>query len=259
MDTNILSDLIIKNIHSIYTMYSEKNANGKRKSRPLWAVIIKYEGETIYTSNGKTYVSDINNIAVLPKGCDYEWHCTKSGHFAIIEFECEKSFPEVFTFPIKNGESFLKTVRRMEIGRTLKKNAYLLDELRDLYGLISSLLKSAGQRYIPSAHERKILPAIRYIAENYSKHIRNDELAQVAGLSTVYFRKLFAEVTGMSPINYIQSLKMKKAMEMLQSDYSGITGIAYSLGYNNVYEFSRSFKKYTGKSPSQYAKQYFKQ
>ena len=258
MHDDILSDLVVNKIHSISTMYTEKNIGARRKNRPLWAIVIKYEGETHYISNGKDHVSNINNITVLPKGSDYDWRCTEAGHFSIIEFECEKSFPEVFTFPIKNGESFLKTVRRMEIGRTLKKNAYLLDELRDLYGLISSLLKSAGQRYIPSAHERKILPAIRYIAENYSKHIRNEELAQVAGLSTVYFRKLFAEVTGMSPINYIQSLKMKKAMEMLQSDYSGITGIAYSLGYNNVYEFSRSFKKYTGKSPSQYAKQYFK-
>lgn len=51
---------------------------------------------------------------------------------------------------------------------------------------------------------------------------------------------------GMSSTAFIQSVKMKKAMEMLQSDYASITAIAYSLRYNNVYEFSRSFKNYTG-------------
>ena len=42
---------------------------------------------------------------------------------------------------------------------------------------------------------------------------------------------------------------------MLKSDHSSITDIAYSLGYNNVYEFSRNFKNHTGKSPLMYAKQ----
>lgn len=254
MDTNILSDLIIKNIHSIYTMYSEKNANGKRKSRPLWAVIIKYEGETIYTSNGKTYVSDINNIAVLPKGCDYEWHCTKSGHFAIIEFECEKSCSGIFSFPVKNGETYLKAIKKAEIGRAVKKPTFILDEMSVLYGLLSLLMKTAEQKYLPSDKKQKILPAIEYIAENYNKGISNEKLSAVTGLSTVYFRKLFKETTGLSPIRYVRSVKMKKAKEMLKSDYSSVADIAYSLGYNNVYEFSRDFKKHAGISPLKYAK-----
>ena len=47
--------------------------------------------------------------------------------------------------------------------------------------------------------------------------------------------------------------RKQKAKEMLASDYSGITDIAYSLGYNNVYEFSRSFKKQVGISPKAYS------
>ncbi len=98
------------------------------------------------------------------------------------------------------------------------------------------------------------MPAIEYIAANYDKNISNDELARLTGLSIVYFRKLFKQVTGTPPINYIQNLKMRKAKEMLKSDYSSIADIACSLGYNNVYEFSKSFKNYVGVSPSMYAK-----
>ena len=58
---------------------------------------------------------------------------------------------------------------------------------------------------------------------------------------------------GMSSTAFIQSVKMKKAMEKLQSDYASITAIAYSPGYNNVCEFSKSFKNYTGISPTGYA------
>ena len=59
---------------------------------------------------------------------------------------------------------------------------------------------------------------------------------------------------GVSPAKYVKLIKMKKAEEMLKSDYSRITDIGYSLGYNNVYDFSRDFKKFIGISPLKYAK-----
>ena len=106
-----------------------------------------------------------------------------------------------------------------------------------------------------SDRKQKISKAIEYIARNYNKHIRNDELACVSDLSVAYFRRLFRDATGMSPINYVRLFKIKKAKEMLKSDYSSITDIAFSLGYNNVYEFSREFKKCSGISPSEFKKQ----
>lgn len=154
------------------------------------------------------------------------------------------------------GEPFLNTVKKMESARALKKTAYRLEELKELYGLMASLLKAAQSDYVHSAKKEKILPAIEYIAENYSKHISNDELASSLGISTVHFGKMFKEIIGMSPGNFIMMTKMKKAEEMLKSDYSSITDIAYSLGYNNVYEFSRGFKNFTGKSPLKYAKEH---
>ncbi len=250
-----LADLVIEKVYSVSTIYTEKYTKSGRQNRPMWALVIKYEGETQYVSNGKTYVSNIRNIAVLPKGSNYDWCCTESGCFSIIEFECKKTCSDIFVFKVKNGEQLLDTVKKMEINITLKKVSYMLDELKDLYGLISFLLKTADSTYVPSEKKQKIIPAIEYIAENCNKSIRNEELAAVTGLSTVYFRKLFKEVMGISPIRYIKSVKMKKAQKMLQSDYSGISDVAYSLGYNNVYEFSKDFKKHMGVSPLNYVKQ----
>lgn len=255
MTADILSDLIINKVYSVSTIYTEKNANAKRRNRPQWALVIKYEGETRYISNGKEYISNINNIALLPKGSNYDWSCKEAGYFSIIEFECEKTYNDIFSFNVKNGEQLHNIIKRMETGRTLQKTAYRLDELKDLYSIISSLIKTAEATYIHSSKKEKIMPAIEYIAQNYNKHICNDELASVTNLSTVYFRKLFKEVMGVSPISYIFSVKMNKAQKMLQSDYSSITDIAYSLGYNNLYEFSRDFKKYMGTSPLKYSKQ----
>lgn len=70
----------------------------------------------------------------------------------------------------------------------------------------------------------------------------------------VYFRKLFCEIYGTSPIKYVNNLRIKKAKEALGSDYSSISDIALMLGFNNIYEFSRAFKAHTGSSPTEYAK-----
>lgn len=105
---DFLSDLTIKKVYSVSTMYTKKNTSAKRQNRPSWALVIKYEGKTIYTSRDKEYVSDINNIAVLPKGCDYNWCCTQSGHFTIIEFECDNHIPIFFLLMSKTANCFLK-------------------------------------------------------------------------------------------------------------------------------------------------------
>ena len=75
MNLEILSNLIITKVYSVTTMYTEKNTKIKRNNRPNRAIVIKYEGETIYTVKEKDYLSDINNLVILPKGCSYDWHC----------------------------------------------------------------------------------------------------------------------------------------------------------------------------------------
>lgn len=255
MCTDILSNLVVTKIHAVSIMYTEERTYKKRINRPLWAIVIKYEGETVYFQNGKKYISDINNIHILPKGGSYDWLCTKSGHFSIIEFDSEATCKDIIPFKVKNGEAYLNVLKNIELKRALKTPAYKLDELKDLYDLIASLLKTLEQKHVPSNKYKKIQPAMDYIAKNYNRKICNDDLSSITGLSTVYFRKLFKEVMGISPMNYIQSVKIKKAKDMLRSDYSSITDIAYSLGFNNVYEFSRNFKKNLGVSPTQYEKQ----
>ena len=65
MNTDILSNVIIEKVYSITTMYTEANTTYKRKDRPRWAIVIKYEGATLYKSNGASYKSNINNIIIL--------------------------------------------------------------------------------------------------------------------------------------------------------------------------------------------------
>ena len=255
MNTEILSNLIITKVYSISTLYTLEKTKLKRNDRERWAAVIKYEGETVYTSNGKQFLSDIGHIVILPKGCSYDWHCTRSGHFSIIEFESEKTFEEPFSFSVKNGEKILKMFKELEQKRNMKREMVEVESIRDTYSILLALTQTVSECYLPTEKQLKIAPAIEYISQHYNENITNDKLAAIAGMSTVYFRKLFTSIMGVSPITYVHQFRTEKAKEMLASDYGALSDIAQSLGYPSLYDFSRDFKKHTGVAPSKYEKE----
>ena len=254
MKNDILSNLIIKNVFSVNNYFSNKGASAKRIERSCWAFILKYEGETLYTCKGKKYTSNANSIVLLPKGASYEWVCLETGHFITIEFDCDQTLDEIMTFSPVNAESILNIFKKLERERIINHKYYRIACLEQVYRIILMLLKSSKKAYLPTSRKESLNDVLSYIAENYNRNIKNEELARLTPYSTVYFRKLFTETTGMSPITYIHTLRIQKAKEMLQSDYGNISDIAYTLGYTNIYEFSRMFKKYTGLSPTHYLK-----
>ena len=254
MSAELLSNLVITKVHSVSTLYNPENTKLKRNDRERWAAVIKYEGETVYSSNGKRFLSDIDHIVILPKGCSYDWQCTRSGHFSTIEFESELAFHEPIAFSVKSGETILKMFKALEYKRNLKSPMVELESIRDTYSILLALTQAAFEHYIPSEKQQKITHALEYISQHYHENITNDCLAEISGISTVYFRKLFSSVMGTSPIVYARRLRIEKAKEMLRSDYGTLSDVAQSLGYASLYDFSRDFKKHTGTSPSRYEK-----
>ena len=252
MNTDILSKLVITKVNSVSTLYNPEKTKGKRYDRLRWAVVIKYEGETVYTSCGKRFISDLNHIAILPKSCAYDWECTKSGHFVIIDFECEEKYHEPIVCSVKNGEKILKLCKELEYKRNLPWDMIDIESIRDVYSIILSVASRAPDKYLPNAKLQKIKVAMEYLSQNIGEHITNDTLAELCGMSTVYFRKTFTEHMGVSPMVYAKQIRIEKAKEMLASDYGTLGDVAAALGYSSLYDFSRDFKKHTGVAPSKY-------
>lgn len=97
---------------------------------------------------------------------------------------------------------------------------------------------------------------VTYLNEHYSQKISLDQIAHNMYLSPVYISKIFKEETGESPINYLIKIRLKKAKDTLENSRNGsIKSIANSVGYDDVYHFSKLFKKYYGMSPQNYRKQ----
>lgn len=144
-----------------------------------------------------------------------------------------------------------------QIGKYFMLKAHLMQILllmiRDITEVEERTQKGCTfESYNKSYAVKKI---INYLNENYENKISLDQIAHNMYLSPVYISKIFKEETGESPINYLIKIRLEKAKDiLLNSDGGSIKSIANSVGYEDVYHFSKLFKKYYGISPLYYKK-----
>jgi YesN/AraC family two-component response regulator len=104
-------------------------------------------------------------------------------------------------------------------------------------------------------HFSAIRKAERYIWENYTKKIGLKEIAGAAGLSASYFSSIFKEEMGENLSNYLNKLRVEKAVSMLISTNISISKIASACGFEDQSWFSKIFKNNTGFTPGKYREQ----
>lgn len=93
-----------------------------------------------------------------------------------------------------------------------------------------------------------------YIEQNFTNAIFLQNLAAIANCSVPHFCFLFKKYFSVSPIHYVTNLKMEKAKYLLGNINYNVGEIADSLGYKDIYQFSKLFKVHIGVSPLQFRK-----
>jgi AraC family transcriptional regulator of arabinose operon len=106
--------------------------------------------------------------------------------------------------------------------------------------------RKASNQLTESIHE-----VANYIRQHPGTPHRVEELAQRAGLSSRYFSIKFKELIGMSVQTYMIRTRIERAQHLLIHAGMNVTEVADALGYRDIFFFSRQFKQYTGKSPSE--------
>lgn len=126
------------------------------------------------------------------------------------------------------------------------------DELRVISILLDVLSRTEQKQ---SLHKTYAQQASELFENFVSSGITVQEAAKRLNISRAYLRNVFFDEMGVSPQKYLIDLKMKRAEFLLKKTYS-ITEIANAIGYSDVLQFSRIFKKYHGLSPENYRKEY---
>lgn len=97
-----------------------------------------------------------------------------------------------------------------------------------------------------------LLRAVLYIENNLADNIYLDDLAREACLSKFHFSRQFKKHLNMSPIRFINHLRIRKAKALLAHPDASISLAAQDAGFRDLSEFIRQFKKFTGTTPHRY-------
>lgn len=81
-------------------------------------------------------------------------------------------------------------------------------------------------------------------------------MTRISGLTSRTFKRRFEAATGYSPLDYVQSLRIEEAKQMLEASDKAIDDIAEDVGYVEPAAFRRLFKRATSLSPLQYRQRF---
>lgn len=100
---------------------------------------------------------------------------------------------------------------------------------------------------------RRIVQAKLFIDSNYADKIDVDNISNEAYFSKFHFIRLFKTIYGKTPHQYLKTIRIEKAQQILKSGNS-VTEACFSVGFESLSSFSALFKRMTGESPSDYSK-----
>ena len=100
----------------------------------------------------------------------------------------------------------------------------------------------------------RLRPIINYIANHYKEKIYIETMSEMITVSPDYFTKMFKDSIGRTPIDYINGLRINRAMQMLATTDTSVNDISDELGFSNSNYFHKIFKQYMETSPAAYRK-----
>ena len=143
----------------------------------------------------------------------------------------------------------------LEKNLTYVNKVMRINNQEDLCAWISTALNEFIELVYSSQDARKvsqIRPAINYIDANYNKPITLADVAKASHLSISRLAHIFKEQMGITIIDYLTSVRIERAKQLLLATDQNCTEICFEVGYNNQSYFTRTFKGLVGMAPRQF-------
>lgn len=223
------------------------------------------QGQLLFVNSNELHSAYCSN----PAGCNYtalvfDMSLLNSNTFDLIQKEYinpliyrRLKFTELIPEDRSDKEMITTLVLQVINSLREKNEGYELAVKGSLYLALSLIIRSnllleraeddSNQKDYKTSLTKKIL---QYISENYDKRIYIDDLADIAGMSKYHFCRFFKKYTGMTPVRYLNYIRIDEASKLLLTGSYSITEIAMLTGFDNLSYFAKTFKQLKGVAPS---------
>lgn len=266
-ETHIMPDALMP-----FIFHTDKTSN--KRIVPNWHENIELlcfiEGEGNLKYGTERYPVRAGDVAVINPDV---LHMTESGgeliyHCLIIDRAfCEANGIDVLSLHFKEiiadkelFSAFTDTVVSIKAARHEKAGICAVPEARHrVLGLLLRLCKKyviseSKEKPANSASAARIKTVMSYMRAHLAEPITLDSISDCVGVSKYHLSREFKLYCGTTIFDSLNILRCKEARHMLSAGAT-VSEAAHACGFENLSYFSRTFKKYTGKLPSEYAKE----
>jgi AraC family transcriptional regulator of arabinose operon len=268
LKSRVLSNPLLKHLHICSIGYYPKAKDHytyRKKGLAENFLFYCVDGHGWYQIDDQRYEVGPNEFFILPQNRehsygssgDHPWsiYWVHFGGDSLQELNDTQVVQKHFKpFHVKNNAEvlslFTKIYKTLELG-------YSIDNLLFANMCLShyiSLFIYNSRHYSVTASDKTdcVDSAILHMQEHINENISLNELSKQYNYSVSRFSNLFKKKTGYAPIDYFVQMKMQKACQQLDFTNESIKNIAFSMGFDDPYYFSKRFRTVIGMSPKKY-------
>ena len=217
------------------------------------------ESETFYIDEKSIVAPAGSFVLYAPGECQHHaYEGNKTAEFYYVHFRCESlpahiSLESSRVYSLSPDAAFSSIFEEI-LEETLQKKPHYeqlcISCLLRIFALIMREIAESDTSL--SGQWRSVARAIQYMRRYPNVNLRLADYADMCCISKFHFARIFKEVTGDTPLNYRNKIRIELAKELLENSYLSVCEISESLGFTSAAYFSDSFRRFVGIPPSEY-------
>lgn len=239
-------EIILSKPENVLRTYTHADAVVSMCQRQSSVIIVALCGKMDFIFSDQTIRCDKAHAIFVPKGATYHIICHEYAESLLFNFQTNVTLPSAKSLGAVDHKNAEELFRKMDLLFAHSKHSrYMI--LAAYYELFSEIFDwkppaETSEKYVDMAEQIML----RQFA---SDSLTCGDIAGQINISEVYLRKLFIRYRNISPSRYLFNIRMKKAKMYLAEGYS-VGETAQNVGYRDIYQFSRAYKKFFGYPPS---------
>lgn len=209
------------------------------------ALIFPICGKLEFTLGEDAVIADPKHPVFIPRGVSYVNRCIEDAQSLMFNIQVEGCGERIIPLLLPDTRLLNKIfdeIILLNANLTIKKKLKIFEKLYNL--IIECVPNESGD------NATLLSPALELIEKRYHEtDLKLEDLSAACNISKPYLYKLFKKEFDMTPFGYITRTRMERAKILLLEMYP-VCEVAAMVGYSDVYQFSRAFKRFFKCSPT---------
>lgn len=219
--------------------------------RMHWLIHYVVSGKGNYSVNGRMFEVSAGEAFVIRPGEVTAYSADKDDpwHYVWVAFSAKKLMFETLPYVISDS-GFTMTMQKIDSMYVSGAEVNDFIAASAVWDAVAALLRAYGTK----DGINYSIAAVNIIKKQYVEGINVTDVARQLGLDRCYLSHIFKAELGVSPGRFLLAYRMERALELLEKETFSVSVISNSVGYKDIYTFSRAFKQHFGVPPMEWKK-----